>query len=419
MTSSDPDSFSALEARTVKVTDHYGDLRYHLYHQASSTQPPPDLPVVLFHPGMNVLADHYEYHNRYLADKGMVVLSVEVPGQGAPGELRLEKMLENVAVARRFIDEELRPSRVIYEGHSLGATVLLLASMGLPGTTETPFADDISDALAAYDSSTVHLPEANLRGLEAVVHQATQRMLPPDSMVLIAPVPDYKHLVPFQRPVERLLRKIPENVARRIANLLLNYPNKPDVVARLGHRANPRQRLLPYPGQLDGMLHLMHLAIPDKNRFLDEITSVYDAFTFYRHLRHARETSLSSVFADYYSAIENIPKLVVYGGLDGVLGLPLVRPTYRHAIHRCYASLGSAKVAYFPWMSHVYATHEYTSINLRIQELEHPRVNEVIADHVQVSIQKGVPFQTIQSPRVNGHSARDRSSPVAYLSLRR
>lgn len=417
MASSDPDSFSALETCTTKMTGHYGDLRYHLYHQASSARPPQGSPVVLFHPGMNVLAAHYEYHNRYLADKGMVVLSVEVPGQGAPGELNLEKMLENVTVARRFIDEELRPSHVIYEGHSLGATALLLASMGLPGTTTTSFAHDIDDAFARYDSSIAHLPEANLRGLETVVLQATQRMHPPDGMVLIAPVPDYKHLAPFQRPVERMLRKVPENVARHIANLLLNYPNKPDVLARLGHGANPRQRLLPYPEHLDSMLHLMHLAIPDKNRFLDEVTNVYDAFTFHQRLRHARDTSLSPVFADYDAAIEDIPKLIVYGGLDGVLGLPLIRPNYRRAIHRRYASLGYVKVVYFPWMSHLYATHEHTSINLRIQEIEQPRVNGAIVAHMQAIIQQDTPTMT-SSSHANGAGRQEKSSPERQLSLR-
>ncbi len=401
MTSSDPDSFSALEARTVKMTDHCGDLRYHLYHKASSAQPPQGSPVVLFHPGMNVLAAHYEYHNRYLADKGMVVLSVEAPGQGAPGELSIEKMLENVTVARRFIDEELRPSQVIYEGYSLGATVLLLASMGLPGTTTTPFAHDISDALERYDSSTAYLPEANLRGLEAVIHQATRQMHRPDGMILIAPIPDYKHLVPFQRLVERMLRKIPEKLACHIADILLNYSNQPDVLARFGHKANPRQQLLPYPEHLDGMLHLMHLAIPDKERFLDEIVNVYDAFAFHHHLRHARDTSLSPVFASYCSAIESIPKLVVYGGLDGVLGLPLIRPNYRRAIHQRYANLGSAKIMYSPWMSHLYATHEYTGINLRIQEIEHPRVNEAIVAHMHAIIQKDAPPK-VSSSRTNG-----------------
>jgi hypothetical protein len=334
---------------------------------------------VVLSPGMNVTAEHYEYHSRLLAAQGNITLALDAPQHKAEGVLSLERLVENIGCAHKLVQERTGGLQVVYEGHSLGATAALARAMGYDYNFRR-LTGAIDDYLACADQGE----QEGCRLKEGIVDQILFPALhcrAPQQLVLIAPPPDYQKLVPLQGIAKPLLKKIPVALTKLIAGLCVNYFNRSDMLVSFG-KSHERQRLIPYPDS-KGELHIMYLTIPDKNEFFDMITSVPNLFSIKERIDRMAAHSDSDIVRSYQMKVNSIPKHVAVGGMDSILQFPLLRPWYRRRLLRTFKGLGNTDVAYFPFMSHMFATNEHSNINLRIQHMEHPMLNAYLLQSLQ------------------------------------
>jgi len=342
-------TLSLRELEQATVHDHHVADNFIAHYYAAKSGP--TRAGIVFHQGLNVTAAHYEYHNRFLAQQGYAVLSLEAPWHNGPGPFTLDQMVENFYAGHRYVRWEIGAKPVFYAGHSLGATAALAALYG-------------------YDRNFSALEQSLQQGeldqarplLEACLDKKK-----PDGLLLTGTPLDYRHLVPFQGIVKPLLLRMPLWSARLLANLGANWSNR---LVYPWHR-HKRQKIIDYPDHKG--LHIMYCKIEDKEHFVTTLSSI----PYFYGLLPKIQGSQERLVQEYHHRVSSVPKHFFVGGLDAVLKFPIRLKHYRR-MRKEYEKSESAQVHWLPLLSHIYATNEFTSNTLRIQHLEHPQFNECI-----------------------------------------